>query len=140
MIQQTLRAPDGERRNNHRAAATQRAFDQIGENGFDRATVMQTIAIGGFDQKIIRVVHRRGIGHCRIAIASEIAGKDDFATAPGEFDDRRAKNMAGAPQPDFGTLFQFMDSLESQRLKQPQRMARIVCIVCLLYTSDAADD
>ena len=38
MIQQALRAPDGERRNNHRAAATQRAF---ADNGVSIQVVRQ---------------------------------------------------------------------------------------------------
>ena len=102
-IEDLLRAPDGERGDDHVAAAVERALDHVGKE-VDRigVVVVKAVAVSGFHDDIIGlmdVVHRADDRHVAVA---EIAAEDDLfrlaALRQPDLNRGRAEQMAGVDE------------------------------------------
>ena len=58
--------------------------DDVREHVLGVACVMAAVAIGGLHQEVIGMLRRLRIGHQRIVIAADVAGKDRGHAAPSD--------------------------------------------------------
>ena len=98
MIEQRLRAADGEGRDHDGAAALDRALDDGAEQLGGIARLVDAVAVGGFDDDVVGLRDRLRIEHHRIAVAAEITGKDDAPAAPFDVGGGSAQDVAGMPE------------------------------------------
>ena len=98
-VDQLLRPADGERRDQHHAAALDRALDDARQRVEDRAVGMIAIAVGAFADEVVARRRRGGIVVERAVVAADVAGEQNpqrrRAVADFDFDHVRAEQMAG---------------------------------------------
>ena len=97
MVEKKLRAPDCERRNDHRATPPDGAVDHLAQLLHWIGLRVRAITISRLNNHIVRIANGLRVVHERIAIAAKIAGEDNGLAAPTHFDCCGAENMAGAP-------------------------------------------
>src|SRR3989344_810843 len=102
MIEDGLGPADGEGRNDHGSAAANTALDGIAKGRYGIQRLMAPVAIGRFDDQIIRFHGRRGIEHDRIVEAAQVSREEDRAVTPFEFDECRPEYMSGTMEAKFG--------------------------------------
>ena len=83
LVQQLLRAPDAERRDQHRAAVGQRALDHALQPAHAiRAPLVAAVAVGALDHQRVAAERRLGFRQQRRVRGAEVAG-EDHAVAGG---------------------------------------------------------
>ena len=104
-IQQLLRAADGERRDDHVAAAVERALDAVRERGqIVHARAVAAVAVGRLDEHVVRARDGLRVADDGLVGVADVAGKDDllFRAALGEpcLDARAAEQVADIREAD----------------------------------------
>ena len=109
---EALRASNRECRNHDSAAAAHRPGNDFGQRGLRIDAIVLAVAIGRFNDEIIRRGDWRGVVKDRIVVTSEIAGKHDRHAFGFQLDRRGAQNMAGASQDDLHAAIERMLHVE----------------------------
>ena len=124
-IQQLLRAADGERRDDHVAAAVERALDAVRERGqIIHARAVTAVAVGRLDEHVVRARDGLRVADDGLVGVADVAGKDDllFRAALGEprLDARAAEQVADIREAD-DDVFPDLDALAvAARTQQTQ--------------------
>ena len=97
-VQERLRAPDRERRDDHLPAAGDGAVDHVGERQRRVARLVRPVAVRGLDHQPVGGLDRGRRLHDRIGRASQVAREHGPRAARVERDDRRAEDVPGRQQ------------------------------------------
>ncbi|MNL54107.1 hypothetical protein D3C87_1774110 [compost metagenome] len=98
MQQQQLRTAHGECGDDDRAAARDRAADDVRQGVQHVLCAVQPVAVGGFNDQVIGFGDRLGRRHQRIVVAAQVARKHQLAAVVGDVHHRRAQDVARARQ------------------------------------------
>ena len=100
-VQQLLRTPDRERRDQHVAAVVPCPFEDAAEFGNRfRAIPVVAVAVGRFHQDEIGIAHGFRIAQDRSFLRTEVAGEHQLLPVGPQLDDARAEDVAGIAERD----------------------------------------
>ena len=125
MVEERLRAPDREGRNDDRPAAPDRSSDNVFEYTFRIGLSMMPIAVCGLGDDVIGLGNRHGIDHRRAAVASDVTREDNLHIAALQLDTRCAENMAHRPEDRLAIMRNFDWLFERHRFEGLQRGFRV---------------
>ena len=118
---QPLCPSDGKGRDQHRAAAGKRAFQDRGQLGLGVGVGMGSVAVGGFADQYIGPAEWLRRSHQRIGIMAQIAAEMDNPAANFKLDLGRPKKMSRRTETGRDAVAQLDPLVKGVRLKAIQR-------------------
>ena len=118
-VQQFLGAADRERRDQHVAAIAPGGVEDAAQlaDGI-RAILVVAVAIGGFHQYQVGFNDRRRVAQDRRSLWAEVAGEHQLLAVRPQFDDGRAKDMAGIAEGDLDAVKDRLAGVVWQRMQE----------------------
>ena len=120
-VQQLLDPAHGERRDDHAAAAPDGLLDDPLEHRAVVVRVVHAIAVGRFDQQVVRFVDHRRIRQHRTIEAAEIAAEEHRLAVDVDPRVRGAEQVAGVDELDLDALGDGHRTVVADRLQQRER-------------------
>ena len=126
-VQQFLGAAHRERGNQHVAPVAPGMLEDLAQlaDGV-RAVAMVAVAVGGFHQQQVGLLHHGGIAQDGRALRAQVAGKHQLAAVRPQFHDGRTEDMAGIAQRDVHAGQDRRALVVGQRLHLAQRRVHVL--------------